>query len=413
MTEIDLPQGAGLGLPPMRPVVTRARSQRSVANDSVILDAAVAVAIDCGLEAVSLGAVAKQAGLTTGALYSRYEDNDDIQAAVFISRIADQFFEFIDLALQDFLSGNDNKTLNSLCPFGTTIPPEITLGLEALIISHRNGALGEVVSPVFDKWLTRWGLIQESSDLEIARITTALGTILGILLHRFAETESVDWELPILGLSMAVHQAQRSTTQAAKLEFIDIRATSDNEVRNALAMSAAEIIGKIGFANTTISRVARHSNLSTGTIYNTYDSKEDLLVDTLSMLLHLNRQETLEHETVGMQSTGLSEGFSAQFTAGLLPSRHKWQRFRHEAFLAARTNSRVRDVIAQVHAIEINSARETFLAGLFPPRILDGIVSGGQAVSLGYTLILYSCEQSRRGDYVGITEALSAVASSF
>lgn len=399
--------------PISRPVVSRARSQRSIANDTLILNAALQVANQSGLEALSLSVVATHAGLTTGALYSRYEDNDDLQASLYLERIESPFFEFLDATLHTFLTGEDNTALTDLLESGSVIPPEIILGLEALIISHRNGALEEVVTPIMDQWLARWGLVSESTDIDIARVTVALGTILGILLHKFAEIEFVNWQLPILGLSRAVHDAKPSTTPLPEFDFIDIRATSDNEIRNVLAITAAEIIGKIGYSNTTVSRIARRSNLSTGTIYNTYESKEDLLVDALSMLLHLNRQETLDHETRGLESNKLVDGFTAQFTAGLLPTRHKWQRFRHEAFLAARINPRVRGVIAQVHATEIATARKTFPGGKFPLEILDGIVLGGQAVSLGYTLILDSCEQSRRGDYLGITEAIAVVTNSF
>ena len=357
--------------------------------------------------------MATHAGLTTGALYSRYEDNDDLQASLYLDRIERPFFEFLDATLQTFLTGEDNTALNNLLESGSVIPPEIILGLEALIISHRNGALEEVVTPIMDQWLARWGLVSESTDIDIARVTVALGTILGILLHKFAEIEFVNWQLPIFGLSRAVHDAKPSTTPLPEFDFIDFQATSDNEIRNVLAMAAAEIIGKIGYSSATVSRIARRSNLSTGTIYNTYESKEDLLVDALSMLLHLNRQETLDHETQGLKSNKLVDGFSAQFAAGLLASRHKWQRFRHEAFLAARINPRVRGVIAQVHATEIATARKTFPGGKFPLEILDGIVLGGQSVSLGYTLILDSCEQSRRGDYLGITEAIADIANSF
>lgn len=399
--------------PISRPVASRARSQRSIANDTLILNAALQVANQSGLEALSLSLVATHARLTTGALYSRYEDNDDLQASLYLDRIESPFFEFLDTALQAFLTGEDNTALNNLLESGSVIPPEIILGLEALIISHRNGALEEVVTPIMNQWLARWGLVSESTDIDIARVTVALGTILGILLHKFAEIEFVNWQLPIFGLSRAVHDAKPSTTPLPEFEFIDFHATSVNEIRNVLAMAAAEIIGKIGYSSATVSRIARRSNLSTGTIYNTYESKEDLLVDALSMLLHLNRQETLDHETQGLESNNLVDGFSAQFSAGLLASRHKWQRFRHESFLAARINPRVRGVIAQVHAAEIATARKTFPDGKFPLEILDGIVIGGQALSLGYTLILDSCEQSRRGDYLGITEAIADIANSF
>lgn len=88
--------------PISRPVASRARSQRSIANDTLILNAALQVANQSGLEALSLSLVATHARLTTGALYSRYEDNDDLQASLYLDRIESPFLNFLILHFKHF-----------------------------------------------------------------------------------------------------------------------------------------------------------------------------------------------------------------------------------------------------------------------------------------------------------------------
>jgi len=57
-----------------QPVVRRAASQRSTRNAAAVLKAITQECIANGLDGIVASSVAKRAGLTTGAVYSRFEN---------------------------------------------------------------------------------------------------------------------------------------------------------------------------------------------------------------------------------------------------------------------------------------------------------------------------------------------------
>ena len=82
------------------PVVRRATSERSTRNAAAVMKALTQEAIDRGLDGIATSSIAKRAGLTTGAVYSRYENNDEMLIALWESvlgvrgvRLADRFLE--------------------------------------------------------------------------------------------------------------------------------------------------------------------------------------------------------------------------------------------------------------------------------------------------------------------------------
>ena len=70
------------------PVVRRATSERSTRNAAAVMKALTQEAIDRGLDGIATSSIAKRAGLTTGAVYSRYENNDEMLIALWESVVA-------------------------------------------------------------------------------------------------------------------------------------------------------------------------------------------------------------------------------------------------------------------------------------------------------------------------------------
>ncbi|HET9730149.1 MAG TPA: TetR family transcriptional regulator, partial [Acidimicrobiia bacterium] len=64
-----------------------------------ILDAALHEVDAVGVDALAMTAVARRAGLTTGAVYSRYESSGEVAAALWTTVIADRHFALLDTAI--------------------------------------------------------------------------------------------------------------------------------------------------------------------------------------------------------------------------------------------------------------------------------------------------------------------------
>ncbi len=69
-------------MPSNPPIARRAKSSRSLANSAKVLNAVRKNATKVGLDELSAGSVAKLCGLSTGSIYSRFEDTNEIAIAL-------------------------------------------------------------------------------------------------------------------------------------------------------------------------------------------------------------------------------------------------------------------------------------------------------------------------------------------
>src|SRR5262245_47733781 len=65
----------------------RTRAEQSAANRAAILQAARRVFLEAGYHATTVDAIAREAGLTIGALYSRFDGKADVYFALLEQRI--------------------------------------------------------------------------------------------------------------------------------------------------------------------------------------------------------------------------------------------------------------------------------------------------------------------------------------
>ena len=64
----------------------------------------------------------------------------------------------------------------------------------------------------------------------------------------------------------------------------------DDEKRKALFEATVKVVNDIGFASSSVSKIAREANVSPATLYVYYENKEDLLVSTyIDIKLNLSR----------------------------------------------------------------------------------------------------------------------------
>jgi AcrR family transcriptional regulator len=388
-----------------RPVVTRARSQRSIENDGRINRAAISVANKNGIDGLTLSEVAKRAQLTTGALYGRFEDNEDLQVHLVTDEVAPKLKAFLDRAVRECRESNDSPSLLDHLSLDTRNDPSVALGVESLVAAQRNDALAEILLPVVASWLESYGIHERATPVELAKSAVTLALVLGTVMHRFVDDEFEQWPMALPTLTRAIAGASPSSKSADAYSYTSISADTGNAVRDALIMTTAEIIGKVGYERTTVARLARRSGLTTGSIYNVYPSKQDLIVDSIDTLLRRTRQESLDFEFEGLSRRNLGFGFAAHFAAASDVDRRQWHRFRHEAFVAARTNSVIRKTIRNVHRDEVNVAVDLFSVMNLPLSLIQAITATSQALSLGYSLIIQLAPVAKHGDYEATSES--------
>lgn len=388
-----------------RPVVTRARSQRSIENDGRITRAAISVAHKNGIDGLALSEVAKKAQLTTGALYGRFEDNEDLQVHLVTDEIAPKLKMFLDSVVGECRESGDSLTLLDYLSLDTRNDPAVALGVESLVAAQRNDALAEILLPDVTTWLESYGIHERVTPVELAKNAVTLALILGTALHRFVDDEFDQWPLALPTLVRGITKSAPSSRSTDGYSYTSISADTGNAVRDALIMTTADIIGKVGYERTTVARIARRSGLTTGSIYNVYTSKQDLIVDSIDTLLRRTRQESLDFESEGLSRRDLGFGFAAHFAAASDTDRRQWHRFRHEAFVAARTNGVIRKTIRNVHRDEVKIASDLFSVLNIPLELIQAITATSQALSLGFSLVIQLAPIAKRGDYEAISES--------
>ena len=62
--------------------------------------------------------------------------------------------------------------------------------------------------------------------------------------------------------------------------------TKDDQKKEALFRATVKLVNKIGFASSSVSKIAKEANVSPSTIYVFFNNKEDLLVSTYKEIKH-------------------------------------------------------------------------------------------------------------------------------
>ena len=134
-------------------VPTRRRAD-AARNDDLLLDAALEILREKGPDRIAALDLARLAKLTTGAVYARYENNEEILVGLWQHRISGPMRTFFEAALPAISPGPGRdeaqaimaKTISN--PHGPLRP-----GVMLLIASARIPELQEMIIPEIQGWL--------------------------------------------------------------------------------------------------------------------------------------------------------------------------------------------------------------------------------------------------------------------
>ncbi|MFM7258335.1 MAG: TetR family transcriptional regulator, partial [Acidimicrobiaceae bacterium] len=271
----------------------RAPSARARANTTKVIRAIFRNAVDQGLDELSIGEVARLSGLTTGAIYGRYEDADEMAIELWQSVIRQPFkarlkrsIEFIVAGPHNLPSANRSKIVAEGALETVTkdfeSPDEIAkLGAEFLVISRRNQTVGEVVIPEVTNWFSEFGLVNTNDPIVNATIVIGLSASIGTALRTFVLKANPSWMTIANALQDAATEATPVKIPINSPPPKWVEPETENPVRSALIDAVAEVVAKTGFANATISRIVRRAGVTNGSLYNLYKDKEALTDDAM------------------------------------------------------------------------------------------------------------------------------------
>ena len=399
-------------MPTNPPIARRAKSSRSLANSAKVLNAVRKNASKVGLDELSASSVAKLSGLSTGSIYSRFEDTDEMAIALWDQVVRQPFKQRLQRGV-DYIYAPNSARLGideeSTFKADFETPDELSkLGVEFLVVAKRNSAIGEVVIPEVSQWFDEFGLNQPNTEINNAAIALGLSASIGTALRAFALGANPDWLAIAGGVRDAATSASRATplTRPPDLPLPGLfEIQTGNPVRDALISAVGQVVANSGYARATISRIVRKSGLSNGSLYNLYENKEELTDDAMQMTLAYASGVNREGNRIAESQHRADRGLGNSFALGLMPGRRQWLDFRLECLIASRNHLPTRTKFKE----SLVASRDAL--GSSMPDIHRSIVnllsSGEQAIGLGFTALDLFTDQLPRCDFYSIMAKLS------
>jgi TetR/AcrR family transcriptional repressor of uid operon len=371
--------------------MNRRRSAASQENDTRLLDAALDEIVEVGVDGLGMSGVARRAGLTTGALYGRYENVNELAAGVWTSCVRDEHFAFLDAALRT-LVGSDGAIPVSAIVRELASPGRTTVAaLELLATARRIDELDEVVAPDVERWLRGWGATVRARDSRRrAQVLFTLGSLWGVLLHALPRARRTDWPTVFERLGRSYLQPYDEPDTRLEPERTDaVRAETGDDSESALIDSVSIIVARVGFERATTSRIARRAGFTSGAIYARYKTKDELLAHAVDVLLAkrfaddlvTNRDTYFKEPDVGAATARIFGGY-------LAPARREWRLFRIEAQLASRHRPQLAATLDRVQERAIRDYLDALGARTAGERrVLDGLARFAQLIPLGLAFV--------------------------
>jgi AcrR family transcriptional regulator len=239
------------------------------------------------------------------------------------------------------------------------------------------------------KWFAANGLDESTPHDERVRRLTSLSVLLGMGLFSFVNQRIDEWSLIVPIYSQALRtpvevRGPRQTLEATPF----VSSTTGDPLRDALINATAEVMGRAGFENTTVSRIARRAHLTSGAVYTQYDVKEELLIDAMKTLLTNAAADTGAITTSAIDVGDLPDATAHIYHLAVAPERLNWRRFRLETYVAARTRPAVKRALRGIQQASDARYEEMFGSrGTFPAGVIPLVSAAGQAVPIGFTVI--------------------------
>jgi AcrR family transcriptional regulator len=366
--------------------VNRRRSLSSQENDERLLEAALDEIVAVGVDGLGMSGVARRAGLTTGALYGRYENVNELAAAVWTARVRDAHFAFLDAAVRALVDRDGSIAVAEFvgeltCPSRSTIA-----ALDLLATAHRIDELDEVVTPDVDAWLKGWGAAPRGRPrLRRAQVLFTIGSLWGVLLHAIPRARPAHWEQVFTDVGRSyVREQEAFPTRFVPEPAGSVRANVGDPSQDALIDSVLAITARVGFERATASRISRRANLTSGAIYTRYQTKDELLAHAIEVLLAQRFADDLEANTYLFTAPDVGAATARVVGGYLSPARRDWRIFRVEAQIAARHHPPIAAILDRVQEDAIRAYLDALGARNDEERLLlDGVARFAQLVPLG------------------------------
>ena len=333
------------------------RLPKSEATRLRLLDCAVQEIIDAGPDRLGFTAIARRAQMSTGALYARYENADELLIDVWLHNCLPALRTLVDEMVAGINQREGSASL-ALAARVNEVEPELVAAVRILVVARRNDTLREVVEPSFRETMARGTAAAPGLPFTAAHV---FGYIIGITGTGMTH---LDWFGP---LSIALALARR--VEARPVRSGDLKQWAEtpseplgDEIDQRLFAAVSDVIGQVGVDRATVSRIARKAQVNPASIYMRYEDKDALVVRVVTIIAEMavmRNQELL----VGMvESDQVSRGIQ-MFRGNASDDYASIRRLRLETMVAAGYHDELREVVRRTYVTTAAQDAEIFGMG--------------------------------------------------
>jgi AcrR family transcriptional regulator len=264
--------------------VPRRRSARALSNDAAIRDAAIALILSEGIDAISFRDVGRVAGLTHGALYARFEDVEELLVDLWCEVLRHEAVALCENAISA-ASDPSEESVRKLFDYIREGTPSSVATVHVLLTSRRFLILHEEVESFIHDYL-------ESNDagLTIAVRSRVLNLVSLVMIEVLATSQQgLETDDAAFLEGVVLESLRVNPDEVPSIELIEpndrMIPAPKSDLQSQLAYYTFGAVGKSGYTKATISRISRRANCSPGAIYKLYPSKEDLIIASIRRIM--------------------------------------------------------------------------------------------------------------------------------
>lgn len=349
--------------------------------------------------------VARRAGLTTGALYGRFESIDDLILDCWTNQLSSHMFDVLDAARLQFLASGSRTQWPDLGLEGITT----TAALHVLLASRRNPVLGEGLERDLRGWARKWELDGESDPTIKMQSSVATSFVLARLLSPYLKLDEGQWSR----MAAVFHQALSNSISHDRRHAdsgLGVEALGADQLQCDLVNSTMDVIARSGCERSTLTRISRRAGCTTGAIYSRYESKTELIVDAIEILVASAARVTSQLVIEGATEHAMSTSVARMFHSAVAHEREVWNNFRLEVYLAASWDPSIRRCLRRIK--QTSDDRYFSLlqpAKLFTDDLISQIAIAGQYIPLGLSALSVITDGHRGIDYLNLSQRLMEI----
>ena len=351
------------------------RLPKSEATRLKLLACAVEEINTVGPDRLGFTSIARRAGLSTGALYARYENVDELILEVWMAeglpalrRLLVDLEESLPresgvaarLRISEQLSGTDRGLL---------------ILVNLMVASRRIEAAFEEIAP---------SVVEEVAKFSsrIPAIEFYLGTTLGIAMGVSGTgLHGLDWQGPVAMIANAVRRTvepQEIPSDSANTPETVHFPDDAEEIDARLFDAVAHVVARVGASQATISRIARRAKVNPASIYMRYEDKDALFAACMTHVMRMGNSRNAKildryKENVGALSeiTPTTEAI-VMFRGNQSPEHASIRRLRLETMFAAMHDENLRRMNQGIYLTTI-AENEKYL-GIPPSTMTNRLV---------------------------------------